>query len=140
MTDQDIAEKSAAVFWEGDRFSRGLGIELVEVSPGMATTRVQVSAAHLNVHDTAHGGMLFALGAAAFGVACNSHGTKAVAQTVSVIYTDRAVAEDVIEARAQEISRAGKTAVFDITLSGSDGAVVAMLRGVARTISGSLLG
>ena len=137
MTDQEIAEACAQVFWAGDRFSKGLGFEMVSVAPGAAEVRAEVSDQHLNVHDTAHGGMMFALGGAAFGIACNSRGAKAVAQSVSVIYSDRAVAGDVLVARAEEVSRAGKTAVFDIVLTREDGSQVALLRGIARTIGGA---
>lgn len=137
MTDQQIAEASAAVFWAGDRFSQGLGFEMVSVAPGAAEVRGVVGEAHLNVHDTAHGGMLFALGGSAFGLACNSRGAKAVAQSVNVIYSDRAVAGEALVARAEEVSRAGKSAVFDIAICREDGSQVALLRGLARIIGGT---
>ena len=139
MTDEEIAEASAAIFWRGDRFSAAMGFEMLWVRPGAAAVRGQVSEAHLNVHDTAHGGMMFALGGSAFGLACNSRGVKTVAQSVSVIYTDRALAGDVLVAEATERSLVGKTGIYDIVLRREDGSEVAHLRGVARQLSGSYL-
>lgn len=140
MTDEDIAEASAEAFWANDRFSRLLGFERISVGPGVATVRGQVTQDHLNPHDTAHGAMLFALGGAAFGLAANSRGQRAVGQTLNVIYTDRGVQGDVLLATAREVSRAGKTAVFDICVEREGGGEVALLRGVARNIGGRFAG
>lgn len=139
MTDQEIAQASAEIFWAGDRFSAMMGFEMVAVGPGRGVVRSEVRSDHLNVHDAAHGGMMFALASSAFGLACNSRGIKTVAQTVSVVYADRATQGDVLTATALEVSTTGKTGIYDITLARADGSQVALLRGVARQLSGSYL-
>ena len=139
MNEEEIARLSARAFWAGDRFSAAMGFEMVDVGPGWARVRGVVGDTHLNVHDTAHGGYLFALAGSAFGLACNSRGSKVVAQQVSVIYADRAVAGEVLTAEAREVTQAGRTGIYDIAVTREDGSRVALVRGVSRVIGGSYL-
>jgi len=139
MTEDELAEACAKAFWEGDRFSRGLGFERLGCGAGWAEVRGLFDGDYLNPHDTAHGAMMFALGAAAFGVAAHTRNQRAVAQEISVVYADRAFAGEVLTARAEETSRAGKTAVIDVSLTRADGRKVALLRGIARSVAGKLV-
>jgi len=46
----------------------------------------------------------------------------------------------VLSAHALEVSRAGRSGIYDVTVTDASGAVVAEFRGHSRTIKGSLLG
>ena len=139
MTEQEIAERCAELFWEGDRLAKHLGFRFVSAGPGRAVVASTVTEIHLNIHNTAHGGGLFALAGTAFGIACNSRNHLAVAEVTSMNYVGRAVTGDVLTATAKEVSRAGKTAVFDIRIENSEGTPIALARGVARNISGTVI-
>ncbi|MGZ4857695.1 MAG: PaaI family thioesterase, partial [Methanobacteriaceae archaeon] len=47
--------------FENDRFAAYAGIEVIDISPGMAKTRMKVEDKHLNSIGTVHGGALFTL-------------------------------------------------------------------------------
>ena len=137
MSDADeIAHAAAATMWEGDRLSQSLGMELVEVVPGAATLAMSVRDDMVNGHGTCHGGMVFALADSAFAFACNSHNAVTVAQECTVAFMAPAHPGDRLVARAQERSRAGRSGIYDVTVSKSEGRVVAEFRGLSRTVRG----
>ena len=139
MTDQDIADACGKLFWAKDRAGQHLGFEFLEIGPGTARVATTVSAHHLNVHDTVHGSVVFSLGGSALGLACNSKNTKAVVQETSIHYTDRALEGDRIVAEAREVSAAGRTGIYDVTIRREGGGVIAMMRGTCRWLSGTHL-
>jgi acyl-CoA thioesterase len=56
-------------------FAQQMGISVDELRPGYARASMTLAPWMVNVHGTAHGGMLFALADVAFAAASNSHGT-----------------------------------------------------------------
>ncbi|WP_293859709.1 hydroxyphenylacetyl-CoA thioesterase PaaI [uncultured Alsobacter sp.] len=141
MDPQQLAEASARALWEQDRASQGLGIGIVidGVGPGTATLSMVVGAAMCNGHGTCHGGFIFALADSAFAYACNSHGQRAVAQHVAITYVAPAAEGDLLTARAREISRRGRTGLYDVSVANGQGEVVAEFRGASRTVKGMLV-
>lgn len=133
-----IARKSADAMWAGDRASSGLAMQLLDVGPGYALMAMEVTGAMTNGHDTAHGGFIFALADSAFAFACNSHGDRAVAQHCAVTYIRPARLGDRLLASAHELSRSGRSGIYDVQVS-VDGEVVAEFRGHSRTVGGSWL-
>lgn len=57
---------------ENDRFSQGLGVELIEATPGRAVCELAIRQGHLNAAGVAHGGVVFALADAAGASALNA--------------------------------------------------------------------
>ena len=114
-----------------DRFLGELGIELIEASPGRATTRVLVGERHLNFNGFGHGGLTFTLADAAFGIACNSHGVMAGGVDVHMIYNKTVQLGDVLSATAVEISRTAKLSHYRIDVARADGTMVAAMTGTA---------
>lgn len=137
MTPQERAARSAEAMWANDRASRFMGMELHEVGPGRAVMSMEVKADHLNAHDSCHGGYIFSLADSAFAFACNSYNQITVAQHNAITYTSPAKLGDRLTATAVEISRAGRSGVYDVTVTAQDGRVVALFRGGSRTIRGT---
>jgi acyl-CoA thioesterase len=135
----EIAQACAAKMWEGDQVRRALGIELVSVAPGSATVKMAVRHDMLNSHEMCHGGMIFTLADTAFAYACNSYDASTVAQNCSVSFLSPGRLGDVLTATGREISRAGRSGVYDISVTRQDGAVIAEFRGLSRMIGGSIL-
>ena len=133
-----IARASAEAMWASDRASAGLGMQLLDVGPGYALIAMEITAAMTNGHDTAHGGFIFALADSAFAFACNSRGERAVAQHCSITYLRPARLGDRLVAAAHEVSRQGRSGIYDINVSAGD-ETVAEFRGHSRTIGGSWL-
>jgi acyl-CoA thioesterase len=133
-----VARASADAMWANDPASAGLGMMLLDVGPGYAMMTMEITAAMTNGHDTAHGGFVFALADSAFAFACNSHGDRAVAQHCQITYIRPGRRGDRLVASAHEVSRSGRSGIYDVQVSVDD-EVIAEFRGHSRTIGGSWL-
>jgi acyl-CoA thioesterase len=136
---QEIARLSAEAMWAQDRASRDLGMELLEVGPGAATIVMTVSDAMINGHDTAHGGFIFALADSAFAFACNSYGEATVAAHCSITYLRPGRRGDRLIAKAHEVSRVGRSGIYDVRVS-VEGQTVAEFRGHSRALGRPIIG
>lgn len=117
----------------GDAASAAMGIEVVEAGDGNAVTRMTVREDMVNGHGIAHGAFVFAVADTAFACACNSHGPVTVAAAVDITFVAPAYTGDVLEARAVERTRFGRSGIYDITVH-RGGDVVAEFRGTSRTL------
>jgi acyl-CoA thioesterase len=137
ITGQERAERSAAAMWENDHASRAFGMTIEAVGPGQATLSMVVRKDHLNGHGSCHGGVIFTLADSAFAFACNSRNTLTVAQQCSVVFAAPGREGDRLVASAREVTLAGRSGVYDVTVAREDGAVIAEFRGLSRTVSGT---
>jgi acyl-CoA thioesterase len=137
---QAIAEACADAMWAEDAASQGLGMSIGRVAPGEALLTMTVTERMLNGHKLCHGGFIFALADSAFAFACNTYDERTVAQHCAVTFIAPARLGDVLSAHATEVSRAGRSGIYDVTVTAQGGAVVAEFRGHSRTIKGNLLG
>jgi acyl-CoA thioesterase len=139
MSTPDLAARCAAKLWAEDACSRGLGMVIAEVAAGRAVLEMTVDARMVNGHGTCHGGMIFTLADTAFGFACNSYNAVTVAQHCSVTFLTPARHGDRLRAEAVERSNAGRSGIYDVTVTNQDGTVVAEFRGLGRTLQGRLI-
>lgn len=139
MTPQEIAEASARAMWEGDFASRNLGMTLDRVAPGEATLSMTVAQTMSNGHGNCHGGFMFTLADSAFAFACNSYNQMVVAQHCSITFLTPGRIGDRLTATAREVSRRGRSGVYDITITNQNGEHVAEFRGHSRTVKGTHL-
>ena len=117
-----------------DEFSRWLGVELIEVSAGHCTLRMQVREDMVNGFGVAHGGIAFSLADSAMAFACNGGATVTVAVDNAISYPAAILAGDVLVAVAEEESASRRLAYYRVTVRRTDEAVVALFRGtVYRT-------
>ena len=127
----ETAKEHAAAMWAGDRASQGLGMEIVSIIPGSAILAMKVTEAMINGHGIAHGGFIFALADSTFAFACNSHGGRVVAQHCSIAYLRPVRLGDHLVAVAREVSRIGRSGIYDVNVS-AGGETVAEFRGHSR--------
>ncbi|MBO9521480.1 MAG: hydroxyphenylacetyl-CoA thioesterase PaaI [Nocardioidaceae bacterium] len=118
-----------------DAASTMLGITLVDVGPGRAVTAMTVRADMVNGWGSCHGALVAAVADTAFAVACNSFGVVTVAQNFEIEFLLAAKEGDRLVATATRRSGAGRTGVYDVTVTreGSD-EVVAEFRGRSRSL------
>jgi acyl-CoA thioesterase len=122
-------EALAEAMFAADEASRRLGIEIEELAPGRAVARMRLSEAMINGHGIAHGGYVFLLADTAFAVACNSSGERTVARACEIVFLRAAREGDELRASAVVRSQAGRSGVYDVTVTRGDGEVVAEFRG-----------
>ena len=137
LTPQALAEACAERMMQQDRASTGLGMTLDRIAPGEATLSMTVTPAMINGHGACHGGFIFALADSAFAFACNTYNQITVAQQNQITYLTPGRAGETLTARATEVSRSGRSGVYDVTVTGEDGRAVALFRGLSRSIAGT---
>ena len=117
-----------------DRTSRFLGIEILEVTPGCATLSMTVRDEMLNGHDICHGGLISTLADSTFAFACNSYNELTVASGFSIDFIAPGRLGDVLTARCTELSKSGRTGVYDTVVTNQRGERVAVFRGRSYTM------
>ena len=115
-----------------DTASASLGIELLDLAPGRAVCRMTVTERMINGHALCHGGYVFMLADTAFACACNTHGPVTVAAGAEITFVAPAHEGDVLVAEAAERTRYARSGIYDITVTKSDGQVVAEFRGRSK--------
>jgi acyl-CoA thioesterase len=117
-----------------DPFVSSLGIRCVEAGPGHATMALDVGGAHINFNGKCHGGAIFTLADTAFGIASNSHGMIAVGIDAHITYHVAVDRGDTLTARAAELSRTRRIAVYRIDVTRGDGTLVAGFTGTVYVL------
>jgi len=138
-TADEIARESAQALWLDDTASRALGMKLLDVRSGHAVISMAVRDDMVNGHGICHGGFMFTLADSAFAYACNSYDERAVAQHCSVTFIAPAKRGDILKAEAREVSRTGRSGIYDVTITGAQGERIAEFRGHSRTIGGAII-
>ena len=133
---QMTADLVRVKLFSNDHASRALGLEVLAVTPGTATVRMTVRDDMLNGHGTCHGGLISTLADSAFAFACNSYNELTVASGFSIDFVTPGRLGDVLTARCTEMSKAGRTGVYDTDVSNQRGERVALFRGRSYTIKG----
>ena len=113
---QKNAEKIVKQMYDDDKFSKWLGIEIIDVSPGKVVAKLTVREDMLNGFGIMHGGISYALADSAFAFAANSHGRICVSLNQTMNYPAACSAGDELIASAEEISLSQKTGVYDVTV------------------------
>jgi acyl-CoA thioesterase len=137
ISDQERAERSSEAMLRDDHTTKGMGMTIDAVGPGRATLSMVVRKDHLNGHGSCHGGAIFTLADSAFAFACNSHNTITVAQHCSVTFLAPGREGDRLTATAREVTLAGRSGVYDVSVTRQDGVTIAEFRGLSRTIAGT---
>lgn len=136
LSPDDLARACAEAMWNEDDASKGLGMEMLQVKPGEATLSMTILPHMVNGHCIAHGGFIFLLADSAFAFACNSHNERAVAAHCNISFIRPGQLGDRLIATAREISRTGRSGIYDIRITVDDIAIAEM-RGHSRTVGGA---
>ena len=129
MDAQATAEKVRDVMLADDAASRMLGLQITEVAPGRAVATMTVRPDMLNGFAICHGGLIATLADSAFAFACNSRNALTVASGFGIDILKSARLGDVLTATEAETSLAGRTGLYDITVTNQRGELVAVFRG-----------
>ncbi|WP_196223368.1 hydroxyphenylacetyl-CoA thioesterase PaaI [Roseibium sp. RKSG952] len=133
MSAQELAEACARVMWSTDDASQGLDMMLDYITPGEARISMTVTAHMANGHGNCHGGYIFTLADSAFAFACNTYNQITVAQHCGITYLIPGRVGDRLTATAHEVSRQGRSGIYDVRVTNQNGDRVAEFRGHSRT-------
>jgi len=132
-SDMDLIRK----YFTRDIFAIKCGIKIDEVSPGRAKVKMDVTSNHMNGMGVAHGGAIFTLADFAFAVACNSHGTLAVAASATIAFIKPAMAGK-LYAEVWEEACGGRLGTYVGRVTDEAGELVATFQGLAYRKKNSL--
>lgn len=134
--DRPTPEQVGAHMYASDRASQALGMKIVALGVGTATLEMPVRDDMLNGHAICHGGFITTLADSAFAFACNSRNQLTVAAGLTVDFLQQVERGDVLTAVAVEVSRSGRTGVYDMVVTNRAGERVALVRGRSATLTG----
>jgi acyl-CoA thioesterase len=123
-----VSDELIRKYMSQDRLAATLGMELLEVAPGRAVTRLAIDERHLNGAGIVHGGTIFSLADVAFAAASNASGTLALALNVSISFV-KAVESGTLVARAEEEMLKGRIGSYGVRVEDETGDLVALFRG-----------
>jgi acyl-CoA thioesterase len=132
----ELARRIAARILETDRATVTLGMRLDVVAAGTVILSMTVGADMINGHDICHGGYIFTLADSACAIASNSRNTNMVLQSSSITYLNAARLGDRLSARAEESALRGRSGVIDVSVHDQDETLIALFRGLVRSIPG----
>ena len=139
MGAQTIAEAARDAMWANDRACKALGMRVTAVGPGPATLTMTVREDMLNGHDLCHGGLIATLADSAFAYACNAYNEVTVASGFDIHLMSGARLGDTLTASATELSKGGRTGVYDIVVANQRDEQIAAFRGRSYTMKGTPL-
>ena len=136
LTPQALAERVRDAMWASDQATRMLGMRITEVGPGRAVVEMTVRQDMLNGHAICHGGLITTLADSAFAFACNSYNELTVASGFSIDLLAPGRLGDLLTATCTELSKAGRTGVYDTEVRNQRGERIAAFRGRSHTARG----
>jgi acyl-CoA thioesterase len=139
MGAQHTAEATRDAMWANDRACKSLGMRVIAVDAGTATLTMSVREDMLNGHDLCHGGLIATLADSAFAYACNAYNEVTVASGFDIHLMSGARLGDVLTASATELSKGGRTGVYDIVVTNQRDEQIAAFRGRSYTMKGKPL-
>ncbi|GAA3702782.1 hydroxyphenylacetyl-CoA thioesterase PaaI [Zhihengliuella alba] len=125
-----------------DRTAAWLGLKVVKLADGHATTTMTLREEMLNGFGIAHGGMIFAFADTTFALACNPHlgsaDTITVASGVDVNFLRSGIPGRTLTAVADRRAQTGRSGLYDVqirqSVPGGEDEVIAEFRGRSRTV------
>ena len=116
---------------QGDRFARGIGVQLTEIRLGYARAEVTVEEHHLNGAGVCQGGVLFTLADLAFAAVANSRGilTLGISNTITMLKS--AQLGDRLTAECHEVHNHHRLPYCDMRITNQNGDLIATMTGLA---------
>lgn len=143
MTNTELAmqraKRCADRMFGADQASRDLGIEISVTAPGKVSASMTVRASMLNGFAICHGGYIFTLADTAFAFACNAYDDLTVAAGASIKFLRPAREGDRLRADAEELSRSGRSGIYDVVVRNQADTRIAVFRGRAHATGKPLL-
>ena len=135
-----MAQQVVSHMVDEDRFSRWLGVEVLDLSEGYCRLRAPIREEMLNSFGMAHGGVPFSLADTAFAYACNNRNCRSVALDANMSFIKPMHLGDTVNAEAREIHNGRSTGVYLVTLTNQHGETIALFKGTCFRTGKPLIG
>ena len=126
------AEKIVEFMFTNDAYSQWLGIERLNVAPGVCDLRMTVRSEMLNGFAIAHGGISYSLADTALAFASNAHGLKCYSVETSISHVKMVAEGDVLTSLVEEKSLSKRIGVYHITVFNQNSEAVAFFKGTVH--------
>jgi acyl-CoA thioesterase len=136
LAEQVLAEQVRDAMLADDHATKMLGMQVLAVAPGRAVITMAVRQDMLNGHAICHGGLIATLADSTFAFACNSYNELTVASGFAIDLLAPGRLGDVLTATCTELSKSGRTGVYDTDVRNQRGERVAVFRGRSHTARG----
>ena len=131
-----FAARVAAALYPRDVTAQRLGMTIEAAGMGWCRLTMPVAPEMLNGHGVAHGGYIFTLADTAFAYACNGDNRVTLAQHAQITFVSPGQAGELLIAEARELSKSGRSGLYDVEVRGAGARLVAAFRGASRTVGG----
>lgn len=111
---------------QNDRFAREAGVELLDIRPGYAKARMEVTPRHLNAAGVCQGGAIFTLADLAFAAVANSYSQVTLSLNAGITFL-KAVSSGWLYAEAREIHHHPRVPFIEVKVQQENGELVAIL-------------
>lgn len=129
MIKQQTPEAVVAHMLEHDAFSRWLGIEVLDISPGYSKISMVLRNEMLNGFGVIHGGIAFSFADSAFAFACNNYNNLSLALDTAINFTKTTKPGDVLTAEATELHNGRSTGLYQVRVLNQHNELVALFKG-----------
>lgn len=109
-----------------DLFAAHAGVELLEIRPGYARARMEITPHHLNAGGVCQGGALFTLADLAFAAVANSHKRLTLSLNANITFL-RPALKGYVTAEATEVFSHQRVPFIEVRLTDEQGELVAIL-------------
>ena len=116
-----------------DRFAAGSGAQLIEIAPGTAVARMEVTSAHLNAGGVCQGGAIFTLADLVFAALVNQGENITFAINSTIYYHVSAREGDTLRAAGRISCDHHRIPSVEVEVTNQDGVRIATFTGQAYT-------
>ncbi len=120
---------------EGDRFAKGIGARITEISEGLSQAELTVTPEHINGAGVCQGGVMYTLADLAFAAVANSHGILSLGISNTITFMKSAQVGDRLTAECREVLDHHKLPYCDIQIRNQRGELVAVMTGLAYRLN-----
>ncbi|MDO4489908.1 MAG: PaaI family thioesterase [Lachnospiraceae bacterium] len=110
---------------EKNAFCQSIGIEILEIGPGTARTRLSLGAMHQNPIGSVHGGCIFTMADTTAGSAASSHGIQVTTLDSTIHFLRPGLNADCLYAEAREIKQGKRVSVYSVEVTDGEGLLLA---------------
>lgn len=118
-----------------DQASMNLGIQIIDAELGRCDLGLTITSEMVQGHAICHGGYLFMLADTALAFAANTYGEPCVVSRADIEFLKPAKLGDYLIAKARQLHKHKRKALYDVTIFNQKEEVVALYRGNSHQLT-----